>query len=142
MAAEQNLKNHARYEPLYHYVAFPILLWNLIHALSGLRSFTFESVFHAAVAFALVLLAWFARAFPLAAQNRIIRLEERLRLRDLAPELAAQSGRITPGQWTALRFAGDDELPGLVRQVLDGKLTTGAEIKQAIVHWRADHLRV
>ncbi len=142
MANEQSLQNHARYEPLYHYVAFPLFAINLGHAIAHLRPLTEESGVRLGLAVALVLLGWFARAFPLTAQNRIIRLEERLRLRDLAPELAAQSARITPGQWTALRFASDDELPELVRQVLDGKLASGADIKKAIRHWRADHLRV
>lgn len=142
MAAEQSLKHHARYEPLFHFVAFPLLTMNLVHAIRSLFMGAPEGVHGVVLAVALVLLAWYARGFPLKAQDRVIRLEERLRLRDLAPELAAQSARITPGQWTALRFAGDDELPGLVRQVLDGKLTTGAEIKKAIRHWRPDHLRV
>ena len=142
MANEQSLQNHGRYEPLYHYVAFPLLVANLLHAFTRLMPLSSDSLFRLGLAVALVLLGWFARAFPLTAQNRIIRLEERLRLRDLAPELAVQSARITPGQWTALRFASDDELPELVRQVLDGKLASGADIKKAIRHWRADHLRV
>ena len=142
MANEQDFKSHARYEPLFHFVAFPILVGNVIHSLHYLLPLSLDSFFRCAVAIALVLLAWYARKFPLKAQDRVIRLEERLRLRELAPELAVQAGRITTGQWVALRFASDDELPGLVRQVLDGKLTAAADIKKAIVHWRADHQRV
>jgi len=142
MANEQDLKNHARYEPLFHFVAFPLLIMNLAHAIKGLALGAPDGLHGVLLAVGLILLAWYARTFPLKAQDRVIRLEERLRLRELAPELAVQAGRITTGQWVALRFASDDELPGLVRQVLDGKLTAAADIKKAIVHWRADHQRV
>lgn len=142
MANEQNQKNHARYEPLFHFVAFPLLVLNLVHASKEAIAGTPGAAYALALAVALVLVAWYARTFALKAQDRVIRLEERVRLRELAPELAAQAGRIQPGQWVALRFASDDELPALVRRVLEGQLNTPAEIKGAIQHWRADHLRV
>lgn len=139
--SEQNLGNHARFVPLFHFVTFGLLVWNLVRAIRGIMPLTVGSMQDAGLAVALVLLAWFTRAFPLTVQDRVIRLEERLRLAELAPELATQASRITPGQWTALRFASDDEFVELAHQVLDGRLTAPGDIKKAIRHWRADHLR-
>lgn len=138
---EQNLKNHGRYVPMFHFVTFGLLVWNLVRAVRGIVPVTTASLQDAGLAVALVLLAWFTRLFPLTVQDRVIRLEERLRLAELAPELGKQSSRITPAQWTALRFASDDEFVELARQVLDGKLTAPGDIKKAVQHWRADHLR-
>ena len=139
---EQNFKNHGRFVPLFHFVTFVLILANLVRAVRTLMPVTSGSLYGLGLAIGLVLMCWFLRAFPLTVQDRVIRLEERLRLVELAPELAAQAGRIAPAQWTALRFASDGEFVGLVRRVLDGKLTAPADIKQAITHWRADHLRV
>jgi hypothetical protein len=91
---------------------------------------------------AVVLVAYFARSFALMVQNRVIRLEMRLRLQTLAPELATRFDEFTPAQFTALRFAGDAELPALARQVIEGKLTKGIDIKKQIRSWKPDHLRV
>ncbi len=139
---EQNLKNHARFVPLFHFVTFGLLVWNLVRAVRAVMPLSVASAQDVGLAVALVLMAWFMRVFPLTVQDRVIRLEERLRLAELAPELAKQSSRITPSQWTALRFASDDEFVTLARQVLDGKLTAPGDIKKAVQHWRADFLRV
>jgi len=74
-------------------------------------------------------------------QDRVIRLEERLRLARLAPELSARADAVTPAQWAALRFASDAELPALAGEVLAGKLTKPDDIKRAVRAWRADNLR-
>ena len=92
-------------------------------------------------AVALVIMAWFVRAFPVAVQDRVIRMEERLRLEKLAPEVAARMDEFAPAQVTALRFASDAEVPALARDVLAGKLTKPADIKRAIQNWRPDHMR-
>jgi hypothetical protein len=141
-ASAVNLKHHARYEPLFHFVAFPLLTMNLVHAIKSLFMGAPEGLHGVALAVRAGPARMVRARFP--AQGAGPRHPPR---GAVAPARAGARtrgavGRITPGQWTALRFAGDDELPGLVRQVLDGKLTTGAEIKKAIVHWRADHLRV
>jgi hypothetical protein len=143
MASEttQNLKNHARYVPLFHFVLGLLVLANLVHALRGLVPFSPERLYDAIGATALALLFWFTRAFPLAVQDRLIRLEERLRIQALAPDLAARFDQLTVGQVTALRFAGDDEVAALVREVLAGRLTAPGDIKKAVKHWRADRLR-
>jgi Family of unknown function (DUF6526) len=143
-AAPQSYSNHARFVPLFHFVTFGILTLNVLWAGYKLvRVFSFDGVMALLVAVALVLLAWYCRVFPLTAQDRVIRLEERLRLARLLP--AAQQARIEelrPRQLVALRFASDAELPGLVARVLAGELTDPKAIKQAVQSWRADHLRV
>lgn len=140
----QNLKNHARLLPLFHGVLALLVLANVVYALTALvRQRSMAALFGLVVATSLVLMFYYLRAFPLAAQNRVIRLEMRLRLQALLPpELMARFGEIEPSQLTALRFAGDAEMPDLVRQVLEGKLEAGAEIKRQIKSWQADYLRV
>ena len=84
-----------------------------------------------------------ARRFALGVQDRVIRLEERLRMERLLPEdLKDHIEDLTTDQLIGLRFASDAELPGLVRRVLDGELTDRKEIKQAVEDWRADHQRI
>ena len=95
------------------------------------------------LAFGLGILFLYARTFPLAAQDRLIRLEERLRLAELLPEdLRGRIGDLKEGQLIGLRFASDEEVPDLVRQVLDGKLNGREDIKKAIKTWRPDNFRV
>jgi hypothetical protein len=91
---------------------------------------------------ALLVLAFYARIFALTVQDRVIRLEERLRFERLLPEdLKARIPEFTRGQFVALRFASDAELPALARKVLSDNLTDGKAIKQLVQSWRADHLR-
>jgi hypothetical protein len=95
------------------------------------------------VSLALVVMATLVRMNPLKAQDRLIRLEEKLRYQQvLSPELCQQASELRPDQIVALRFAGDDELEELVTAVLAGKLTKNGEIKRAIKNWRADTFRV
>jgi hypothetical protein len=121
-----------------------LLLLNLIFA--AVQLYRFSDLDHAAwlmLAVALFIIGALTRTNPLRVQDRVIRLEESLRYRQILPAPLAQSAEALPtAQVVALRFASDEELPGLVRQVLDGKLTKGDEIKRAIKHWRADTLRV
>lgn len=143
-AAPQNYSNHARFVPLFHFVTFGILTVNVLWAGYKLvRGFSPNALMALLVAVALVLLAWYCRIFPLTAQDRVIRLEERLRLARLLPaDQQARIDELRPRQLVALRFASDAELPGLVARVLAGELTDPKAIKQAIQNWRADHLRV
>jgi hypothetical protein len=139
----QSLQNHARIVPLYHGVAFPIIVINLLW--SAYRAFTrpsWETVLAALMGVALVLLFFFARIFALTVQDRVIRLEMRLRLREvLPPDLATRISEFTTGQLVALRFASDRELPGIARRVLDERLQDKKVIKALVQDWQADHLR-
>jgi uncharacterized protein DUF6526 len=142
--SEQNLKNHARFVPLYHFFALPILIINfgvqiylLIHLGLG-----FLQVFSVLLAAALFFGIVYGRLFALSVQDRLIRLEERLRYERVLPEeLRWRADELTVSQFVSLRFASDDELPALMRRALDEKLTQRKAIKQLIKTWRPDHLR-
>lgn len=139
----QNFANHARYVPLYHFVLSLLLLVNL--ACAGWRLFrdgSLDAVVALLTALALVLLFYYARAFALRVQDRLIRLEERLRLAAVLPgEVRGRIDELTPDQLIGLRFAADDELAELVPRVLDGSLVGRSAIKKSIRSWRPDHFR-
>ena len=139
----QNYQNHARFFPLFHYIVAPILLINLIAAAWQLyRAPGLPTFWGLLVAFALVALALAARLMALTVQDRVIRLEMQLRLARLLPtELIPRTGGLTRQQFVALRFAGDDELPVLVREICDGRLQTQKEIKMRVKNWQPDWLR-
>ncbi len=141
---EQNFQNHAKFVPAYHYFALPILVVNFVWSIFrawNLR-FSFEGIFGVVFAAALVVLIFRARLFALAVQDRVIRLEERLRYERLLPaDLQARTGELSIGQIVSLRFASDAELPALARKVLDEKLTERKAIKQLVKQWRPDYLR-
>ena len=139
----QSYENHTRFVPAFHYVALPIFAINLFW--SGYRafvSFSFESVLALLLAIAFVLLALLARIFALTVQDRVIRLEMRLRFAQLLPaDLRSRAHDFTVAQLVGLRFASDQELPDLARKVLEEKLTDRKAIKQLIRDWQADLLR-
>ncbi len=145
---DQSFATHRKYVWQYHFLAFGILaihlVWSLYRLISGLPGVPFfDRLLQAAVAIALLLLAWYGRTFPLRAQDRVIRLEETLRLERLLPaDLRARIGELRPGQLIALRFANDEELPELTRAVLDEKIARSDDIKKRIRTWRADHFRM
>lgn len=142
--AEQNFKNHVKSVPLYHFFTLPVLLINVVWSLLRLKSleFSFAGIFGVFLAVALFLGVLYGRLFALAVQDRLIRLEERLRYeRVLQEELRWRADELTPSQFISLRFASDEELPVLMQRVLDEKLTQRNAIKQLIKDWRADYLR-
>jgi hypothetical protein len=141
--AAQNYANHVKWVPLFHYVAMPLLGINLVLALVGLLDgITIESLNRVGVAVGLVLALLFSRVSALKAQDRVIRLEERLRMARLLPgDLQPRIEDVSTAQCVALRFASDEELPALVRRALDENADQKT-IKQAIKSWRADHQRV
>jgi hypothetical protein len=140
----QNYDNHTRWHAPFHFFLAPVLLTNVIVALVQLiRDPGLDRGWWLVVSVALVVLAALARLNPLKAQDRVIRLEESLRYYQLLPEeLASRAASLTTAQTVALRFAPDEELEGLVRAVLEGRLTKPDEIKRAVKNWRADTLRV
>ncbi len=144
MAGPQNYDNHAKRPPRLFLVAW-------FAATAAAASFLFQLFADFSVeTLALFLTAggasvgiMLARRFALGVQDRVIRLEERLRLERLLPDdLTGRVAELTTDQLIGLRFASDAELSGLVRRVLDGELTDRKAIKQAVEDWRADHQRV
>lgn len=140
---QQNYKNHPKFVPPYHFVLSLLVLVFLGWALWGLiREPGVRSAMGLVLGLTLVLLFWYSRIFALRVQDRLIRLEMRLRLGEVLPaEMQGRIPEISADHLIGLRFAGDGELPGLVQRVLEGDLTTRAEIKKAITDWRADHYR-
>jgi uncharacterized membrane protein YciS (DUF1049 family) len=141
---EQDFANHARFVAPYHYVAMPILLVNFVWSVVGLTGeISFDALLKVLVAVALMIVALFARVFALKAQDRVIRLEMRLRMRELLPEdLQGRINDFTATQMVGLRFAGDVELPDLARKVLDENIAAATPIKKLIKDWQVDNCRV
>lgn len=144
MSVPQSYENHTRWFPLVHFILFPLLLLLLILAIIELvRSFDLQSAMFLLIVIILVLLNLAARLQPLRAQDRTIKLEERLRYSEiLDDELYERSKSLRTSQIIALRFASDEELPELVTKVVSGELTESSDIKRAIKNWRGDYLRV
>ena len=140
----QTYESHRQYIPLFHFFAAPILGLNVLVQLYFLiRHFSGWGVWNLLVAGALAGFAWTARTMVTRAQDRIIRLEETLRMqRCLPPDLQSRIGELSSGQLIGLRFCSDDELPELTRAVLSGELRGREEIKRRIKNWRPDTLRV
>ena len=144
MATEtQSFDNHARLVPTYNVVAFSILALNLFWTIyRAVVAFSMGAAVSLLVAIALLILIWFARVFALTVQDRVIRLEMKLRLQEVLPaDLRGRAAELTVKQLVALRFASDAELPDLCRKVLDGNLADQKAIKKEIRNWQGDFLR-
>ena len=139
----QTYKNHLRWLPAFHFFVLPVLLLNVLNEVRRAWRYPSEgSLFVVVVAAALFTLAFLSRSQAVTVQDRVIRLEMRLRLQQiLPPELRTRIQDLTHRQLVALRFASDAELPELVREILDGKLTTVKEIKLRVKNWQSDWLR-
>jgi hypothetical protein len=140
---EQSFTSHARWLPPYHFFVIPVLLLNF---LNEIRHVWLDPTRHSAwvlvVAAALLMLGFLSRTQTLTVQDRVIRLEERLRMRQLLPpDLHPHIDALTHRQLVALRFASDAELADLVRELVGGKLATQKEIKMRVKSWRPDWLR-
>jgi len=140
----QSYKNHSRLLPAFHFFVLPVLALNVVN--EARRAYYYPSGGRAiavVVAIAILTLGILARTMPLAAQDRLIRLEMRMRLQQILPaDLQPRINELTTRQLVALRFACDAEMPELVREVLDGRLKTGKEIKLRIKDWQPDWQRV
>jgi heme/copper-type cytochrome/quinol oxidase subunit 4 len=146
----QNLANHTRWDPPFHFYVLPIfvlaLILTLVHFFAHITEGDLRDHIHAILlillAVALLLLVFKVRLYSLKVQDRVIRLEERLRLTQLLSEpLRSRIPDLTEGQLCALRFASDAEIPKLVERTLKENLKR-ADIKKAIQNWRPDYWRV
>jgi hypothetical protein len=146
MTAEpaQSYSNHVRRPPSLYYAACGALILGALGFLwVTIRQPSLASLSGLLTALGAGGAAWYARISPIRVQDRVIRLEERIRLDRLLPgDLKVRVGDLTIGQIASLRFAGDDEVADLVRQVLAENLTDRREIKRRIRNWRADWWRV
>ena|SRR5689334_1936494 len=141
---KQTYATHVRWHTPFHFVLLPILLLHFLYSVYLLyQTPGFAQAEALLLAFGLILMALLVRINPLRAQDRVIRLEEQLRfLRVLPADLAAQAWQLPERFIVALRFASDEELPQLVRQVLAQKFEKPADVKKAIKDWRGDYFRV
>jgi hypothetical protein len=140
----QNFKNHGKIVPGFIFFVLPVLALNFGWSLSRWRlvHFSFAGLVGVLTAAALLLGMILARGFAMRVQDRVIRLEEQLRYARLLPaELQTRAAQLTLAQVIALRFASDQELPGLLRKVLDERLTDRKAIMGMVTNWKADNLR-
>jgi dolichyl-phosphate-mannose--protein O-mannosyl transferase len=139
----QNFDNHAKFVPAFHVVVLGIFTINLGWSLYRVaHAFSTESVLSLLLAIAFILLAFYSRIFALTVQDRVIRLEMRLRLLQILPaELRPRISEFNVNQLVALRFASDAELPALAKKVLDENLNDRKAIKKMIREWQPDLLR-
>lgn len=146
----QNFANHTRFDPLFHFFLAPIfgigLIMSLVHFFYHFRESDLRDNFHSflliLLAIAMLVLVFKVRLYALRVQDRVIRLEERLRLSLLLAEpLRSRISELTESQLCGLRFASDAELPKLVERALNEKLSR-KDIKKAVQNWRPDYWRV
>ena len=146
----QNYSNHTRFDPAFHFFLGPVfglgLILSLVHFFYHLRESDLRDNIHSflliVLAVALLVVVFKERLYALKVQDRVIRLEERLRLMQVLPEpLRARIPELTEDQLCGLRFASDAEVSNLVERTLNEKLSR-KQIKQAIQNWRPDYYRV
>ncbi len=140
---EQSFKKHGRFDPLYHFFMLALYLANLVYAsVHEYHYRTISSAWYLFLSIAVIVPMFRLRSYPLKVQDRVIRLEERLRLQALAPaEWHAQIYRLSEDQLIGLRFAGDGEVVELAKQALEHNWNR-KQIKERIKDWRADDWRV
>jgi hypothetical protein len=142
--AEQNCENHGKVFPPFHFFVMPVMILNLIWSLSRLwrLGFSWDGLERVLLALGLALGFLTARMMALKVQDRVIRLEERLRYERVLPaDLKPRIGEFTVPQLVSLRFASDAELPALAWKVLDEKMSERKAIKQMVKTWKPDYLR-
>ena len=146
MAAAQNYRNHTRFDPPFHYFLAPLFVLNVIFWIAYLihhwPAHGLLNGWIVLMSIGLLLMLGTARRYANGVQDRVIRLEERIRyLQLLTPEMVAASQALSIRQIIALRFASDAELPRLIERTLSENLQPKA-IKQSITVWRPDHQRI
>lgn len=141
--APQSLKNHTRFDPVFHFFLAPLGIFFLIYEIVGLvQNPGWNSAIHVVAAIWAVVAVFLIRIYALKVQDRVIRLEEQVRLKGLLPAaLQGRIGEFTEDQLVGLRFASDGEVAGLAQKTLEGKWKR-KQIKEAIQTWRPDYWRV
>ena len=141
--APQTYKNHTRLLPPFHFFVIPALFINFLNEIRHVyQGPSLHTAWILIVAAALLTLGFLARIMAVTVQDRVIRLEMRHRLKDTLPlDLQTRINDLTPQQLVALRFASDDEIPAMVREVLAGPLATQKAIKERVKVWQGDYLR-
>jgi hypothetical protein len=146
MAKPQSYENHSRFDPAFHFFVAPLLLLDVIFAIYATihswPSYEHTHLWWIVMSIVLFVLTGLMRHYAAKNQDRIIRLEEQLRLADLLPE--SQLGlieQLTMDQFIGLRFASDAEAAALAQRAVSEQLTR-KQIKQSITHWRADNHRI
>jgi hypothetical protein len=139
----QNFENHGRFDPPFHFFMVPVAVITTIAIIvRAVRTPNAWTIWDVVVALAATVAVFKIRLYALRVQDRVIRLEERVRMTAVLPTaLRARMGELTDAQYIGLRFASDEELPGLVQRALDEKLDRKA-IKQAVKNWRPDYSRI
>ena len=142
----QSYADHTRWDPWFHFFILPVfalaVIVAVVHAAMHIQRHPIHGVLLILFALATLGAIFKIRMNALKVQDRVIRLEERLRLASLLPEpLRARIPELTVGQLVGLRFASDGEVAGLVQRALTEKLSCG-DIKKAIKTWRPDDFRV
>ena len=139
----QSSASHAKIDPLFHYFLMPVAFINVcIVVYLAIRRPSYSALWLVILSMAFAVAVFKIRTYSLKVQDRVIRLEETLRMQRLMPPgTLAQIDRLHPHHFIALRFAPDEELPGLVEQTLANSWGP-KDIKGAIKNWRSDHFRV
>lgn len=142
-SSSQNFSHHVRWDPLFHFFVLPVFVISLVGSFVHLyRRPGLHSAWMTIVMIAALVAIFKIRFYPLKVQDRVIRLEERLRLMTvLDATLRPRIAELSEAQLIALRFASDAELPALAARALNEKLGR-VEIKKAIQEWRGDYWRV
>ena len=139
----QTVENHVRLDPVFHFFLLPLSAATFVAAVwNAIRHPGVVAIWHSVGALLFIFAVFLIRIYSLKVQDRVIRLEERLRLITLLPESQrARIGDLTEKQLVALRFASDAELPALAARAIDERLSS-ADIKKSIRSWRPDYFRV
>ncbi|MEE2897556.1 MAG: DUF6526 family protein [Gemmatimonadota bacterium] len=141
---DQSFDNHAKLVPVFHgTLAFMIMVPMLYFVYLAVTDFSVERLVFALFMVGALSMGWHARLFPLRVQDRLIRLEEQLRLHRVLPEdQQGRIGDISTDLLIGLRFAPDDEVVDLAGRILEGELADRKAVKQAVKNWRADNQRI
>ena len=140
---EQSFKSHTKWDPPFHFFLMPVMLATFIFSVKHAWAYP-NGITLWLVLLSVSMFVWLikTRTYALGVQDRLIRLEERLRMEKLLPvELMLRFDELSVGQIVGLRYASDGELTDLVRRALDERLTQ-KQIKAAIQKWRPDRVRI